>query len=592
MRQIQCAFYLCASDFYLWLIFFYNPPMQTGRPRRILPLLTAALITSLYATASWSNQFIYDDHEVIEKQFPIRHLNDLFRIFREPHYLNFPYYRPLTRTTFALQMNLWGQNPGPYHLFNAILAGAVMLAVYALLRRSMFNLNWLAALIASTWFAVHPAISECVYPAASGRETLLPALFILLATWAYLGKSCRSFWLAIVMDIAALLCKEQAVVLPAIFLLADLLGLSQRRRAATAYISRYLLLGLILALYFLARHFVFGQSNLHVTIAQHPLEPLQSLLYGLQAGIAPFMALRYEPPFKVWFDAPLCILTGAVVILIALGTTLSQKAVRLSAIFWLGWFILLQLPTAHILQQEAGYSERYAALAILALPALAAAVLIDRIAQQRIRRAATIFAVVWTILLATVSFLRGEYYANDVSFCTQWLNTNPIAAGPHDGFARIAQERHQWPTAIAEYQKALAIQPNDATARNNLANLLTDTGDYVGATQQYEWLLTNNSSGSDPVATMTNYAQLLGQEAYDRKDPKLRDRAHELLEQAITIRPDYAQSHYILGEWNVAFGSRQAAIRQFKIALNLRPDWPEVQQKLTNLQATSQNSTP
>jgi Tfp pilus assembly protein PilF len=389
------------------------------------------------------------------------------------------------------------------------------------------------------------------------------------------------------MFIAALLSKEQAVVLPGIFLLADLLGISRRRRTAPAYIARYLLLSALLALYFLARHFIFGHSNLHIAITEHPLEPLQSFLYGLQTGIAPFMALRYEPPFIIWFDAPLCIIASIVTILIAIGAAISEKSIRLLAIFWLGWFILLQLPTAHILQQEAGYSERYAALAILALPALAAAVLTNRISQRRLRQAAIVFAVVWTILLATVSFLRANYYASDVSFCTQWLNTNPTAAGPHDGFARIAQQRHQWPTAINEYQKALAIQPNDATARNNLANLLTDAGDYVGATQQYEWLLTNNSFGSDPVATMTNYAQLLGQEAFDRKDPKLRDRAHELLEQAITMRPDYAQSHYILGEWNIAFGSRQAAIRQFKIALNLHPDWPEVQNRLNELEIPS-----
>jgi len=560
--------------------------MQTGRSRRILPLLTAALVTALYAAASWSNQFIYDDHEVIEKQFPIRHLNDLVRIFREPHYLNFPYYRPLTRTTFALQMNLWGQNPRAYHLFNAFLAGAVMLSAYALLRRPALRLNWLAALIAAAWFALHPAFSECVYPAASGRETLLPALLILLATWAYLAQGRSSLWLAMALFVAALLCKEQAVVLPGIFLLADMLGLTERRRNTAAFAGRYLPVGVILALYFLARHLVFGQSNLRLMIAQHPLEPLKSLLYGVQTGIAPFMALRYEPPFDVWFDGPLCILSGAVAILLFAGAALSAKAVRVAAIFWLGWFVLLQLPTAHILQQEAPYSERYAALAILALPAAAAAVLLDRAAQKRFRQAAAVFALLWTFILARVSFLRGEYYASDVSFCEQWQNTNPAAAGPHDGLGRIAQQRHQWSTAIAEYEKSLAIQSDDATARNNLANLLSDIGDFAGASRQYEWLLNNNGSGADPVATMTNYAQLLGQEAFDRKDPALRDRAHQLLEQAIALRPDYAQAHYILGEWNIAFGSRPAAIRQFKIALNLHPDWPEVQKELEKLQSS------
>ena len=272
------------------------------------------------------------------------------------------------------------------------------------------------------------------------------------------------------------------------------------------------------------------------------------------------------------------------------GVLLSGNGVRRAAIFWIGWFVLLQLPTAHIVEQEAAYSERYAALAILALPAIAGAVLLDRAVRPKLRPAMAGIALFWTLVLGCVSFLRGEYYINDASFCIQWQNTSPNAAGPHDGFGRLAQERREWSTAIREYQKALSIRGDDATAHNNLANLLAETGDFRGASGQYEWLLSHNSVGADPVATMTNYAQLLGEEAVDRRDPAMRDRAHRLLEQAITMRPDYAQAHYILGIWNVAFGSRQAAFRQFKIALNLRPDWPEVEKQLQKLQASPATS--
>ncbi|HEX4055987.1 MAG TPA: hypothetical protein VHX86_17115 [Tepidisphaeraceae bacterium] len=106
------------------------------------------------------------------------------------------------------------------------------------------------------------------------------------------------------------------------------------------------------------------------------------------------------------------------------------------------------------------------------------------------------------------------------------------------------------------------------------------------------WWLRHNSGGADPVATMTNYAQLLGQEAFDQHDAAMRDRAHELLEHAAALRPDYAQVHYILGEWNIAFGSRPAAIRQFKIALNLRPDWPEVRRKLNEIETSNGPAAP
>jgi len=382
-------------------------------------------------------------------------------------------------------------------------------------------------------------------------------------------------------------------VLPGIFLLMDLLGLSERPRSLTAWIGHYLPVAGIFIGYFFVRHFVFGQSAMHLTILRHPLEPLKSLLYGLQTGVMPFMSLRYEPPFESWFDWRLSAISCAAALALIVGVLLSGEGVRRAAIFWIGWFVLLQLPTAHVVEQEAAYSERYAALAILALPAVAAAVLLDGAVRPKLRPAITGFALFWTAVLGCVSFLRGACYVNDASFCIQWQNTSPNAAGPHDGFGRLAQERREWSTAIGEYQKALSIQGDDATAHNNLANLLAETGDFGGASREYEWLLSHNSVGADPVATMTNYAQLLGEEAVDRHDPAMRDRAHVLLEQAITMRPDYAQAHYILGIWNVAFGSRPAAIRQFKIALNLHPDWPEVRQKLEQLETpNSAPSTP
>lgn len=572
------------------------------------PLLGALAVVAIYATAAWHNQFIYDDHEVIENQYPVHHLADLLEIFREPHYLNYPYYRPITRVTFALQKSIWGDRPRAYHLFNALLAGGVLLATYALLRRRALLLGRPAALIVALWFCLHPAMSECVYPAASGRETLLPALFILLATWAYLGRGGGMYALAMVFFAIALLCKEQAAVLPGIFVLADLLRLraaspdSFNRGARTArseehavqaprlngvtltryLFGRYLAMAILLIAYFAIRRAIFGQPTLQWTFAQHPAEPLLSLLYGLQTAVTPFMTLFYEPTLNVWFNRWMCaaaLLSLAVLIALVVS---GDRAVRGAGLFWLGWFILLQLPTAHLLKQEAPYSERYAALAILALPATVAAAA-ERWQNPSFRRAAALIGCAWLVMLGRISFLRGSFYADEISFCLQWVNTNPISANAHNGLAYIAQSRHQSDTAVDEYQKALQLDPDSATAHNNLANLLADQFDFDGAISHYEWVLRH-----DPKDTtaMVGAAQTLGALAVARHDNTLRDRAHALLVHALQLKPNYPQAHYILGVWDEQFGTPQAAIAEFQTALALRPDWPDAQKRLDNLRST------
>lgn len=160
-------------------------------------------------------------------------------------------------------------------------------------------------------------------------------------------------------------------------------------------------------------------------------------------------------------------------------------------------------------------------------------------------------------------------------------------AGPHNGLGLIAQQQGDWKTAIEQYDQALQIEPNDAMAHNNLANLLAEAGDYTQAAAHYQWLLHNPGAGADLAATMTNYAEMLGNLAYTTHNQAQRDQAHHLLLEAINLRPTYAPAHYVLGQWHLAFGSRAEAIIQWRYALDLRPDWPELRKKLEKLTAAA-----
>jgi len=189
-------------------------------------LLLLFLVAATYATSSLENGFVYDDFQMILSRKGARSVADVAGLFAEPSFPNLPYYRPVTTTTLMLQRAVHGDNPAPYHLFNILLIGVAALLTNALLRLPAFNVEKIPALLASALFCLHPIASSVVYPASSGRETLLPSALTLLAVYAYLRPGRKWYGLALFAFAAALFSKEQAVIVPVLFLLADLLGLS------------------------------------------------------------------------------------------------------------------------------------------------------------------------------------------------------------------------------------------------------------------------------------------------------------------------------------------------------------------------------
>src|ERR1700677_1668164 len=92
------------------------------------PIVVAAMalgVMALYAASAWKNEFVSDDHIVIEPLPADLTFHDFGEFFGQPHYLNFLYYRPITRASLAIQRAVSGLTPGPFHLFNAVEAGLV-----------------------------------------------------------------------------------------------------------------------------------------------------------------------------------------------------------------------------------------------------------------------------------------------------------------------------------------------------------------------------------------------------------------------------------------------------------------------------------
>ncbi len=124
-------------------------------------------------------------------------------------------YRPLTFATLALSYRLAGSTPWTYHIVNIVLHAAVSWLVYLVLYELLGDA--LVALIAAWLFALHPIHTEAV-AAAVGRSELM-ATALMLAAWLLHTRDRQGP--ALIAFVLALGAKESAVVFPGFVLLGD-----------------------------------------------------------------------------------------------------------------------------------------------------------------------------------------------------------------------------------------------------------------------------------------------------------------------------------------------------------------------------------
>ncbi len=532
------------------------------------PILLALLVSLVYAP-SVTNGFVYDDGVLIVNAPAPASAGEVLRVFGERHWKGLPYYRPIPRATMLWQKLLHGNDAAPYHLFNLSLMVLAALAAYGLLRHRAFGLPRGACFLGAALFAVHPLASETVYPIASGRETLIPALFSLLAVGCYLRRGPAAPVLASLLFAAALFSKEQAIVLPLVFALADRLGLSERPPAgARAWVARYLPLAAIVAFYLVLRAWLFAGSGEHrFVLHERPLGPLKSLLFALQSIVDPGVALAYEPRFEAWFS---WIHAGVVLVVVAaLGcwTWRRRADVRPRASFWIGWFLLALAPTANVFHQEAFFAERYVFLPSLGPIGLVLALAALSWDRPSFRGKFVPASLVLVVGYAALSVGRAESYRDELTFLERWVASDPGSAKAHHGLAQYHFAKKDYGLAREHFEWAVRLQPNYAGAHNNLGSLLAMQGERERAEQHFRAAL---EFEPDHHLALNNLARMLEVRGETTE-------AAQLFERSLAIEPGDATVHAALGQLLYRRGDSEGALARFDEAARLDPDLASVQ---------------
>jgi len=497
----------------------------TRSDARARALRRAAFLLAALAVLTWSlaalGGFHEDDfHSIVENP----HLESLASV---PRYFvdattfdRFPQnamVRPLLLVTFALNRAVTGEGPAGFLAVNALLHLACALFVFLLARELLARSGRTGrdgvALLAAGLFVLHPIHAEAV-GFAHGRSDLLSTALLLGATLLFVrgGGGARGTAAAVGVGALAMLAKETAVVLPALFVAAASAaprGFSPRRLAAT--IARALPAFALSGLYLVYRHGLLGSVGVDLSAERFAAgaDPLSGGGRGiLENCLTQAKAMAAYGSLWLWpwperlsaahdIAPAASALEPAVLFSLAALSLLVFAAALRAARRGDGLPLALVIfaaaalaPTSSLVPLNAIMAERRLHLASFAI-ALAAAVVLARAVPGPLRSPRLCAALLAALSVAAI--VRVRDFRTEESLWSAAARTSPSSARAHLNLGNALMDSGDPAAAAGEYERAARLRPGDFIAHANagsaLAALAAKTGDaatYAAAAARFE----------------------------------------------------------------------------------------------------------
>lgn len=581
-----------------------------GARRSVLALAAVCLLVNLPALRPG---FIHDDHKIIEQNDRIRDLSRLPLLFKSGYWttgdvLVPSLYRPVTILSFALNHAATGLRPFPFRLVNLLLHLLNTLLVYRLAVRifgpvhvgppapgeKAFPVPLLAALL----FAVHPAHTEALGEVV-GRAELLAGAGALGSVLAFLrgreaeerahggGRSEREgfrpwTWhaLSIALLVLGFLAKENAVVVPALLLVADLLVVHRRPAYAFHLASAAALAG-VLGLRFAVLGGLNPAGPIHFVdnpIAHLPFMEARLTALKVLAGYAGLLlwpgkmsidySFRAIPPVAGGPDAG-ALLGLALLLAWVAGVGLAWRKVP-GVAFALAFTGIAFAPVANLLFPIGTImAERLMYLPSAGFCLAAAAAFARGMARLQPpggsagrSAAALLGAAVLLAALSARTLVRLHDWRDDYTIFRAALRTAPDSVRALFNYGAACEGRGDDSTAADAYRKAIGLWPDFADAHYNLAGVEARRKRWEVAVEHYR-LAVRQQPGN--VQYLVNLARSLtglgrGEEARD------------FLRRALAIDPGSALAYTNLGAAELSLQNPQAALAAYEEAVRLEPD--------------------
>jgi tetratricopeptide (TPR) repeat protein len=548
--------------------------------------------------AAYSNSFqaglVFDNAPVIGEDPRIRHASfeNAGSIFRGQYWWNNQtsgLYRPLTTLSYLGNYAVLGNEARPpgYHWINFALHAINVALVYAL-GVAIFA-EWAPALALAAIWGLHPLLTESVTNIV-GRADLLAALGVLAGLLSYVRAQSavgarRIAWLVamVAAQMAGLLSKESAAILPALMLAYDLAWPDRATWRSRGW--AYALLSAPFAVFFYLR--AAAHAHLLVNFAENPLiaagfwtarltaikvagEFLWKFLWP--ASLSADYSYNAVPLFGSGFgeDAKAFLALAILGAAVFWAIRVRRKWKALS--FFIAFFVLALIPTSNlVLLIGSIMAERFMYLPSIGLAGCA---VIALRASKLPARAAALVTIAIAIGLAARTYARNIDWQDGVTLWTSAIAVSPDAARAHNNLGyEFLHIPGRVPEAIGEYEAALRIRPDYPEAHYNLGNAYLRTGRTLEAVAEFQAAVRSAPAYAEAHNNLGNALLQLGQAP----------EAIAELESALRLHPEYAEAHNNLGNAFLEIPGKTAeAVAEFRSAVQLSPDYAEAHNNLGN----------
>jgi len=522
---------------------------------KIALLVIAILGIACYAN-SLNGDFIWDDHQLVKDNAYIRSWSHVGKIFSENiasgSGKTYNSYRPLQMITYIIDYSLWGLDVRGYHLTNTLLHVLAALSIYWL-TLLLFKDQFVSCL-AALFFVIHPIHTEAV-TYISGRAAPLCLLLMLLCFIFYIK---RILLLAILCYAAALLSRENSLILPLLLLLYHY-SFKEKIR-----IKEYLPVAGLAILYMILRVTVLSHLLPHASSGTTLIERLPGSFAAftnyLRLLVMPFgLHMEYGNP-QFSFAHP-NVIFGILLLSVLLIYAFKRRNERI-VLFSVSWFFIALLPVLNLYPLIIGYMAEH----WLYVPSVGFfLVLAGGLSAMRGQKEMKTFAMGLIIFLITVysfaTMRQNIFWSDPVLLYVRTLEYSPDSVRALNALGMSFVGEDKAADAIKLYKRALEIKPDEKEIYYNLGVAYWKKGELGEAKKMLKAAI-----ALDPG--YINAHNALG--AVHRDMGRVKD-ALSSFKKAAEISPYYVNAYINMGLAYSDTGKRQEAISAYKKAIEIDP---------------------